>query len=55
MSRWWNMFTVLPYPDRIALKLVSFCPGKVIIRTLDMTLCDAAVCRGTSRRICGAR
>ena len=23
------MFTALPYPDRIALKLVSFCPGKV--------------------------
>merc|ERR1719320_2174905 len=22
------MFTALPYPDRIALKLVSFCPGK---------------------------
>ena len=52
------MFTVLPYPDRIALKLVSFCPGKV---TNDhhprwtLTLCDAAVCRDTSRRICGAR
>ena len=29
VSRWWNMFTALPYPDRIALKLVSFCPGKV--------------------------
>jgi len=28
VSRWWNMFTALPYPDRIALKLVSFCPGK---------------------------
>ena len=30
VSRWWSMFTVLPYPDRIALKLISFCPGKVI-------------------------
>ena len=49
------MFTVLPYPDRIALKLVSFCPGKVTICHPDMTLCDAAVCRDTSRRICGAR
>ena len=29
------MFTVLPYPDRIALKLVSFCPGKVTISHTD--------------------
>ena len=35
VSRWWNMFTALPYPDRIALKLVSFCPGKV---NMNMTL-----------------
>lgn len=28
VSRWWSMFTVLPYPDRIALKLISYCPGK---------------------------
>ena len=27
------MFTALPYPDRIALKLVSFCPGKVKMNT----------------------
>ena len=30
------MFTALPYPDRIALKLVSFCPGKVSMNK-DMT------------------
>ena len=32
VSRWWSMFTVLPYPDRIALKLISYCPGKVFFR-----------------------
>ena len=31
VTRWWSTFTVLPYPDKIALKLVSFCPGKVIV------------------------
>ena len=29
VSRWWDQFMSLPWPDRIALKLVSFCPGKV--------------------------
>jgi len=28
VSRWWNTFTALPFPDKIALKLVSFVPGK---------------------------
>ena len=31
VTRWWSTFTVLPYPDKIALKLVSFCPGKVLV------------------------
>ena len=29
VRRWWDMFTTLPYPDKIALKLTSFCSGKV--------------------------
>lgn len=29
VSRWWDQFMSLPWPDKIALKLVSFVPGKV--------------------------
>ena len=29
VNRWWDQFMSLPWPDKIALKLVSFCPGKV--------------------------
>ena len=29
VSRWWNQFMALPYPDKIALKLVAFVPGNV--------------------------
>ena len=29
VSRWWDQFMSLPWPDRLALKLVSFCPGTV--------------------------
>ena len=29
VSRWWDQFMSLPWPDKIALKLVSFCPGTV--------------------------
>lgn len=29
VSRWWAQFMSLPWPDRIALKLVTFCSGKV--------------------------
>jgi len=28
VTRWWGMFTCLPFPDRIALKLISYCSGK---------------------------
>lgn len=27
VNRWWDQFMSLPWPDRLALKLVSFCPG----------------------------
>lgn len=27
VSRWWDQFISLPWPDKLALKLVSFCPG----------------------------
>ena len=29
VSRWWDQFMTLPYPDLLALKLVAFIPGKV--------------------------
>jgi hypothetical protein len=29
VSRWWDQFMTLPWPDKIAFKLVSFIPGKV--------------------------
>ena len=29
IRRYWDQFMTLPYPDRLALKLVSYIPGKV--------------------------
>ena len=29
LSRWWDQFMSLPYPDKLALKLVAFVPGHV--------------------------
>ena len=29
VTRWWDQFMSLPYPDRIALKLIAFVPGRV--------------------------
>ena len=29
VTRWWDQFMSLPWPDKIALRLVSYCPGKV--------------------------
>ena len=29
VNRWWDQFMSLPWPDRLALKLVSYCPGAV--------------------------
>ena len=31
VSRWWDQFMSLPYPDQLALKLVAFIPGQVSI------------------------
>jgi len=28
VSRWWNMFMALPFPDKVALKLISYVAGK---------------------------
>ncbi len=30
VTRWWDQFMSLPWPDKIAFRLVSYCPGKVI-------------------------
>jgi hypothetical protein len=29
VSRWWDQFMSLPYPDQLALKLVAYVPGSV--------------------------
>ena len=34
VSRWWSEFLTLPWPDKIAFKLVSYIPGKVLINFL---------------------
>ena len=31
VSRWWSEFLTLPWPDKIAFKLASYIPGKVLI------------------------
>ena len=30
VSRYWDQFISLPWPDRIAFKLVAYIPGQVI-------------------------
>ena len=37
VSRWWSEFLTLPWPDKIAFKLVSYIPGKVLIHYLLTT------------------
>lgn len=32
VSRWWDQFMTLPYPDLLALKLVAFIPGRNIFK-----------------------
>ena len=34
VSRWWSEFLNLPWPDKIAFRLVSYIPGKVSLSTL---------------------
>ena len=31
VSRYWDQFVSLPWPDRVAYKVVTFIPGKVIV------------------------
>ena len=38
VSRWWDQFMSLPYPDNLALKLVAFVPGHVSM--LSTKLCE---------------
>ena len=30
VNRWWDEFMSLPWPDKIAFRLVSYIPGKVM-------------------------
>ena len=34
VSRWWDQFMALPWPDQLALKLVAYMPGKVMIYSM---------------------
>ena len=58
VSRWWDQFISLPWPDRVALKLVSFCPGtddftknlrRTVIRYVNLSI--ILVYRLISRRV----
>ena len=40
VTRWWSTFTSLPYPDRIALKLISYIPGKVTVGQFGNLILD---------------
>ena len=35
VSRWWDQFMALPYPDKLALKLASFVPGEVSLLRIN--------------------
>ena len=37
VRRYWDQYMSLPYPDRLALKLVSYIPGKVGDFTIQIT------------------
>ena len=32
VSRYWDQFVSLPWPDRVAYKVVTYIPGKVIVK-----------------------
>ena len=42
VNRWWDQFMSLPWTDRLALKLVNFCPGTVRI-SFHIVLCRVFV------------
>ena len=33
VSRWWDQFMSLPWPDSLAIKLANYCPGTVSTNT----------------------
>ena len=37
VSRWWQQFQCLPWPDQLALKLANFVPGTVIVFCYNMS------------------
>ena len=39
VNRWWDQFMTLPWPDKLALKLVNFCPGTVST-TMNTNMAD---------------
>ena len=40
VKRWWDQFMTLPWPDKLALKLVNFVPGAVSIYRLKNQSCN---------------
>ena len=38
VRRYWDQYMSLPYPDRLALKLVSYIPGKVSNIMIHITI-----------------
>jgi hypothetical protein len=38
VARYWDQFMSLPWPDKIAMKIVSFIPGKVNFDLIAVSL-----------------
>ena len=44
VSRWWDQFMSLPWPDYLALKLANFCPGHVSIALIFQIQMVTKIC-----------
>ena len=42
VKRWWDQFMSLPWPDRLALKLVTFVPG-MVSHCIVFTIFDSSI------------
>ena len=53
VSRWWDQFMSLPWPESLAVKLVNFCPGMVRIFYSNLISSFAYVCAFLNPSIAG--
>ena len=52
VNRWWAQFMAIPWPDQLALKLVTFMPGRV---QTFITLFEALLNQNVSCRTCSPK